>query len=162
MNLIRVRVDDRLIHGQVVVGCCETLGLHRLILANDEVAEDPLQTRLYRSVVPKAIELKILTVDAAASYLRGLDESADRKATLVVLETPQDVSRLIASGAKIAKVILGGIHHHEASREIWPGYFLDEAQMSALRELLHRGISVEVQSIPGARRIDGRAALESH
>ena len=162
MNLIRVRVDDRLIHGQVIVGCCETLRVQRLVLANDEVAEDPLQSRLYRSAVPLGIEVKILDLDAAASFLRGLDESEDTKATLVVLETPQDVARLFASGVKMTRVVLGGIHHHQQSREIWPGYFLDEAQMSALRELLARGISVEVQTIPGARSIDGRAALESH
>lgn len=161
MNLIAVRVDDRLIHGQVVVGCCEFLDVQRLVLANDEAANDPLQSRLFRSAVPPAIELQILSVDAAASYLMGLEKEADQKATLLVLESPQDVSRLVVSGVEIAEVTLGGIHHHLKSREIWPGFFLDDSQLEALRGLLRRGISVAVQTIPGASRIDGRAALEN-
>jgi mannose/fructose/N-acetylgalactosamine-specific phosphotransferase system component IIB len=162
MNLIGVRVDDRLIHGQVVVGCCEFLDVKRLVLANDEAAEDPLQSRLFRSAVPPSIELQILSLHDAVSYFRDLAESADREPTLLVLESPQDVSRLVDGGVEIDEVVLGGIHHHHESREIWPGYFLDDLQMEALRQLSKRGISIAVQSIPGAPRIDGRAALESH
>jgi mannose/fructose/N-acetylgalactosamine-specific phosphotransferase system component IIB len=162
MNLIGVRVDDRLIHGQVVVGCCESLEVKRLVLANDEAAEDPLQSRLFRLAVPPSIDLQILALQDAISYLRDLQESADREPTLLVLESPQDVSRLVDGGVPIDEVVLGGIHHHQESREIWPGYFLDEFQMEALRRLSRRGISIAVQSIPGASRIDGRAALESH
>jgi len=161
MNLVGVRVDDRLIHGQVVVGCCEFLQVKRLVLANEEAADDPLQSRLFRSAVPPSIELEILSLEAAASYLRELERVADQKATLLVLESPEDVLRLVEDGLELSEVVLGGIHHHQKSREIWPGYFLDDTQLEALRALLRRGISVAVQSIPGASRIDGRVALES-
>jgi mannose/fructose/N-acetylgalactosamine-specific phosphotransferase system component IIB len=162
VNLIDVRVDDRLIHGQVVMSCCPSLGVKRLILANDEAAHDSLQTRLYAAAVPRSIKVEILDLDTCSSLLLKLQESEDEVPTLLVVETPQDALFLLERGVRISALKLGGLHHHPASREIWPGYFLDDAQLGALRELQSKGVSIEVQSIPGAPCVDARPALEIH
>ena len=154
MKLAMARVDDRLIHGQVVVACREATGARRLILANDEAASDAMQQRLYRAAVPPPAELEIHGLDGAARRLRELDEAGDEVPTLLVVESPQDMLHLVEEDAPISSVTLGGLHHHPGSRERWPGFYLDDEQEEAVRQLSERGIEVIAQTIPGAPSTD--------
>jgi hypothetical protein len=70
--------------------------------------------------------------------------------TVLVVENPGDLLRLIEGGIPVVRVNLGGAHHREGTRELWPGYYLDEQERVDLTEILARGIGIEVQSIPGA------------
>ena len=66
------RIDDRLIHGQVVVGCCEPLGARRILLVDDPVAMDPFQRKLYRAGVPPEVAVEFLTVAQHAEQQAAL------------------------------------------------------------------------------------------
>jgi len=160
MNLVLARVDDRLIHGQVVVACCPAMGAERIILANDAAAGDELQVRLYRAAVPPSIEVEILSLPAAAGRLRALEESGDEIPTLLVVEDPGDMLTLVAEGAPVAAVNLGGLHHHANSEEFWPGFFLDASQVEAVRRLVEAGVEVYAQTVPGAPKVDARERVE--
>lgn len=161
MKLALTRIDDRLVHGQVIEGCCGPLHVERILLASDEVSRDSLQERLYRAAVPPEVELVVENLRGAARRLQAWDATGDERVTLVVVESPRDLLHLVRDGAPIDRVNLGGLHHREGTREYWPGFYLDEKQAEDLRSILRRGIPIEVQSIPGAACIDAAGALES-
>ncbi len=154
MNLVLARVDDRLIHGQVAIACRDATGARRMILANGEAAADALQRQLYRAAVPPSVELEILDLQEAARRLRELDARGDQVPTLLVTESPQDMLALVEAGAPIRSVNLGGLHHHQGSRERWSGFFLDPEQEQAVRTLLARGIEVIAQTVPRSPAVD--------
>lgn len=153
MNLAQVRVDDRLIHGQVVVGCCGPLSVGRLILAHDAVAADVFQREIYLSSVPPDIQTEVLGLQDAAGRLRQLASSGDGIATMVVVADPPDLLALVEAGAPITEAVLGGLHARAGrDRELFDGLWVSSADLAALRAVRARGIDLVVQSVPGVSR----------
>ena len=71
MSLVLVRVDDRLIHGQVVGGWLPVVQAERIVVVSDLAAADPLQTGMMRLAVPEGVSVDVLSVDAAAVQLKN-------------------------------------------------------------------------------------------
>jgi mannose/fructose/N-acetylgalactosamine-specific phosphotransferase system component IIB len=160
MSVLLARIDDRYIHGQVVVGCCNSLPTRRLILCDDAVAADPFQSRLYAASVPETIEVEILPVAETAERITDLADE-ERAHTIVVTGGCCEMLALCELSPQIEEVCLGGLHHRRDTREVWPGFFLDEEDVRCLRALLDRKIRVVVQSVPGARSEDAATALRA-
>ena len=114
------RIDDRLIHGQVVVGWGQPLDLTFIVLVDDEVASSEWEQELYRMGVPPEMDVHFHTVDEAAERLTGYQQDERRGALLTGdIET---MARLIDQSIKrpLADAILfgelkagGGIAHVE-------------------------------------------------
>jgi mannose/fructose/N-acetylgalactosamine-specific phosphotransferase system component IIB len=154
------RIDDRMIHGQVVVGCCGPLHARRLLLCNDEVAADPLQRRIYAAAVPPEVEVEILDRPSTVRRLQDLDAAGQAASAVLVVANPGDMLWLVRSGCALAEVNVGGLHfRRDRPEELWPGVFVGEVDRSALRDLLALGIRLWVQSVPGAACVDAGPAL---
>ena len=150
MSLLLARVDDRLIHGQVVVGCCGPLRAQRLLLCNDAVAGDEVAQSIYGAAVPPEVAAEFHSLEDAPQRLAELEESGEGRYTILVVETPADMLRLIESGAAIGEVNLGGLHHREErTLEPWPGMYVSEPERAQLRRLLELGVRLRVQGRPG-------------
>ena len=103
------RIDDRLIHGQVVVGWGQPLDLNFIVLVDDEVASSEWEQELYRMGVPPEMEVHFDTVDSAAAKLAEYQRDERRGALLTGdIET---MARLVDRTGAISRVNLGGIHH---------------------------------------------------
>jgi mannose/fructose/N-acetylgalactosamine-specific phosphotransferase system component IIB len=153
------RIDDRLIHGQVVLGCCEALHAARLVLLNDAVAEDRLQTRIYKSAVPPGIECEILGLESGAAYLRSCD---DARPTVVVVGSPLDMATLLRLGTGFDEVFVGGLHRSEGRTQELDstGVFVGKEDRQALASIRRAGVQVRVQSVPGAPAVDLDSLLQ--
>ena len=144
--VIFTRIDDRLIHGQVTVGWGEVLKPDRIILANDEVASNEWEQELYRAAVPPEIEIYVTSVEDAAAMLA--EEEHNGRRTILLVDSPRDVLRLLQRGAHIEKVNVGGLHFREGKHPLLPFVYVDENDLDALRTLCQRGICVECQDVP--------------
>ena len=160
MKLVLSRIDDRLVHGQVVVGCCDSIHVERIVLINDQAASDSLQARLYRAAVPPEIEAEVLDLNSGIERLGTLESEGDTVPTLLVVESPADMRRLVEAGAPIQNVNLGGMHHRAGTREIWSGYFVSDEDITDLRALIDAGIDLQFQTVPGAPSADAARLLE--
>lgn len=145
------RIDDRLIHGQVLVGCCEQLAVRRILLVSSDVAADKSLRDIYLSSVPSDIECRCLDAAGAA---RALAESQDSLPTLVVTGSPAEMLEMVEADAKLGDTICVGGLHHSASRaeELGStGVYVGDEDLRALRALCARGLRVRIQPVPGAR-----------
>jgi mannose/fructose/N-acetylgalactosamine-specific phosphotransferase system component IIB len=146
-----VRVDDRLLHGQVIVGWGQTLNLHPVWLVSDRVARDTSQSTLFRQLIPPEQNGEVVTVaDAADRWVRG--ELKDARA-LLVLETPVDVLKMVRLGAPVKVLSLGGLHFREGREEVLPYIYLSEWDRTTLRELRGLGVKVCCQDLPSTRPV---------
>jgi len=151
VSLAVVRVDDRLIHGQVVVGWGQPLGLGFIALVDDKVRSSGWEQDLYRMGVPPGIEAIFASVDEAAR--RYDDWVKDARIGLVLTG---DIDTLIALSDKVPKlrrVTLGGIHHKPGRSERLRYVYLTADEVAQLRELAKRGIEVVAQDVPTARAV---------
>lgn len=149
MPVVLARIDDRLIHGQVTVGWSERLRPDRIILANNAIAADTWQTRVYSSTVPPHIQVSILPVSKAAATLG--EPGRRRERVLVLVGTPEEMAELVRIGAPISKVNVGGLHFRAGRREMLPFVYVDRQDLKAFSRLLEMGMGLTAQQVPGGR-----------
>ena len=143
------RIDDRLIHGQVVVGWGQPLDLAFIVLVDDEVANSEWEQELYRMGVPPEMDVHFHTVDDAATKLAGYQRDERRGALLT--GDIGTMTRLIELTGSITRVNLGGIHHRIGRTQRLRYVFLAPEEEQALRALASRGVDVSAQDVPAAR-----------
>jgi mannose/fructose/N-acetylgalactosamine-specific phosphotransferase system component IIB len=154
------RIDDRLIHGQVLIGCAEVLGAERLLLINDAAAADDMMRRIYTGCVPAGVAAHVASVDDSIGLLTSWSE--DECPTIVVMGSAADLLALRERGARLDNCCLGGAHYAEPDAvELVSGVFVSPSELAALRSLVRQGEILQVQSVPGALCADLEALLEA-
>ena len=150
MTLVLHRIDDRLIHGQVVVGWGQPLDIRFIVLVDDDVAASEWEQELYRMGAPPEMEVYFLGVDEAIANLSRY--RADARHGMLLTGDIETMRRLVDAGG-ITSINLGGIHHRTGRSQRLRYVFLNENEETALRELAARGVAVTAQDVPGARPI---------
>jgi mannose/fructose/N-acetylgalactosamine-specific phosphotransferase system component IIB len=144
-----VRIDDRLLHGQVAQGWAAVLNSKLIVIANDEVAGDEWLSGLYSDAAPPETRVEVLGVNNAARRFAEFED--DELAAIVLLKDVFDAVRLAESEARVKSVNVGGMHYEDGKRELLPYLFVDERDETALRRLIQLGLNVEAQDVPGGR-----------
>jgi mannose/fructose/N-acetylgalactosamine-specific phosphotransferase system component IIB len=156
---VLVRIDDRLIHGQVTVAWGTWLKCDRIILVNDEVARTPWKRDLYADTDSLGTAVSVLAAD---EFLEGFRAGiwADER-VIVVLESPRDLAELIKEGFRIAEANVGGMHHVPGKRELLPYVYVDDDDLEAMREIAGMGVRLEAKDVPQAAGVDIAGLLET-
>ena len=145
------RIDDRLIHGQVVVGWGQPLDLRFIVLVDDEVASSDGEQELYRMGVPPEMDVYFESVDGAVR--RHAEFAADTRPGLVLTGDIETMRRLVDGVGTIRRVNLGGVHHRAGRVQRLRYVFLAPEEERALRALAARGVNVTAQDVPAARPV---------
>ncbi|MBI3300146.1 MAG: PTS sugar transporter subunit IIB [Elusimicrobia bacterium] len=154
-----VRIDDRLIHGQVVEGWLPVLKVTRVCVVSDAAASDPVQRALMELSLPEGVALEVVTLAAAPSTLKAL--ASDPERVLVLAAGPQEVLALHEAGVPFPSVNVGGLHYAAGTVQLGKALFLDEGDMRSLEALALRGVEVEGRAVPSERSLDVVAAMKA-
>jgi PTS system mannose-specific IIB component/fructoselysine and glucoselysine-specific PTS system IIB component len=145
--ILLARVDDRLIHGQVVHGWGRPLRATLFALVSDELSADPERGELYLVAVPDEAQGRVLSVaEALGATFRA---ETERERTIVLFADVATARRAIEGGFPVAALNLGGLHHAPGKHEILPYVYLSAADRTDLRAIDARGVSVAAQDLPG-------------
>lgn len=145
------RIDDRLIHGQVVVGWGQPLDIDLIVLVDDEVATSDWEQELYRMGVPPEMQVVFESVDSAAATLAG--HASDGRRAILLTADVDTMRRLVESGAEVPAVNVGGIHHREGRTQRLRYVFLAPEEAEGLRAIARHGVRVTARDVPGAREV---------
>jgi mannose/fructose/N-acetylgalactosamine-specific phosphotransferase system component IIB len=145
--LALVRIDDRLIHGQVVGGWLPVVQAERIVVASDRAAADPLQAGLMRLAVPDHVDVDILTLDQVAAQLKSGAWGKER--VMLLLSGVHELDRLMTLGASIQHVNLGGLHDAPGRRMVAPHLAFTREEKEVLARLISEGVSFETRPLPG-------------
>lgn len=151
MTLVLVRVDDRYIHGQVVVGWGHALRADLIVLVDDVVSQSLWEQELYRMGVPPGVGLQFVTVADAEARLTDLAASAQR--VIVLAGDVDTLTRLCARVPAIRRVNIGGIHQAPGRSERLRYVFMSDEEARQLQHLRDQGIEVSAQDVPTARSV---------
>ena len=145
------RIDDRLIHGQVVVGWGQPLHVGFIVLVDDGVRASPWEQDLYRMGVPPEIEVIFASISEAAARFDAWDK--DPRAGIVLAPDVATLAALTENCHRVTRVNVGGIHHRPGRTERLRFVYLSDAEVEQLRRLAARGIEVTAQDVPTARAV---------
>ncbi|HET7240119.1 MAG TPA: PTS sugar transporter subunit IIB [Gemmatimonadales bacterium] len=147
MPIVLCRVDDRLIHGQVVVGWGQALGVARIILVDDQVAGSPWEQDLYRMAVTGEMTIDFASIAEATAAIPGWRDDPRRTVLLTGdLDTMAALHR--ADPAVVHRINLGGVHHRPGRRERLPFLYLTDEEMRRLTSLETAGAEITAQDLP--------------
>jgi PTS system mannose-specific IIB component/fructoselysine and glucoselysine-specific PTS system IIB component len=146
MTVVLCRIDDRLLHGQVVIGWGQPLGVEFIVVVNDQVRQSTWEQELYRMGVPPHIEVRFASIEEARAGWPGW--SADRRRGFVVTSDISTMVSLRAQGADLRRVVVGGIHHRPGRTERLPYVYLTDAELTELQALAETEVDVVAQDLP--------------
>jgi mannose/fructose/N-acetylgalactosamine-specific phosphotransferase system component IIB len=141
-----IRIDDRLIHAQVVIGWGRVLHPDRIVIADDRVAASDWEQSLYAASTPPDVKVSILSLDETVRQLKG--GVFDKEKLILLVAHPRGVIQLMDLGLEIETVNVGGLHYGKGKEKYLDHVYLDEGEKSALRELVKRGVTLEARALP--------------
>jgi mannose/fructose/N-acetylgalactosamine-specific phosphotransferase system component IIB len=145
------RIDDRLIHGQVVVGWAQRLGIGFIVLVDDEVRASDWEQELYRMGVPPSIELIFASVAEAAARLP--EWVRDGRGGIVLTGDVDTMVSLARAMPGRRSVNVGGIHAREGRTERLRYVFLAPEEAAKLKALAAEGVEISAQDVPTAKPV---------
>ncbi|NNG16206.1 MAG: PTS sugar transporter subunit IIB [Gemmatimonadales bacterium] len=152
MPILLYRIDDRLIHGQVVIGWGRPLGIEFIVLVDSEVSASEWEQELYRMAVPQAVEVVFADVEQARTSLT--DWQADPRRGMLLTGTVDSMAAIRGNGGPtIPKINLGGVHHRPGRRQRLPYVYLTDEEYRALIALKEDGIEITAQDVPTTRAV---------
>lgn len=151
MSVVLYRVDERLIHGQVVVGWARRLGPRRIIVVDDDLATDPLEQSIYRTGLPDEVRADFWSVAEAIDRLPAAEESPE--AAFVLTTGLLTMARLVRFGVAFDEVNVGGIHGGEGRKRVLPYVSLNREEERLVDELEQMGVRVVARDVPTATPI---------
>jgi len=150
MPVVVVRIDDRLIHGQIVQGWLKSININKIVVASDSVADDAMQQMLMSMAVPSGVELDIKKVsEAADAFIKG---DYDKENTMILVSNPACVLCMIDKGANIKSVNVGGMHFVHGKRQLLCNLSVDDNDVKNLYEIYSRGVEIEGRILPEDER----------
>ena len=153
MPIVLHRIDERLIHGQVVVGWGSRLHPDRIVVVDDDLAASTWEQELYSLGVPPEITAEFTSVADARARLPKWRIAHDK-----VFVLTRDVRTMAALGEggllRDVEINVGGIHHAPGRRQALPYVFLSDAEEAALRALADSGAHVTARDLPATRPVE--------
>jgi len=147
-----LRVDNRLLHGQVVQFWIPHLGIERLVIGSDAEASDRTMLTVYRMAIPSRIDLSV----AAIPDLVLENDRPGTPSTMILVSDVFDAARAWMCGLEMSRVVVGNVHSAPDRVRITDSVYLSPEEEGALRRMQSAGISVEIQTFPGeALRLAG-------
>ena len=154
MDVQLFRIDDRLIHGQVVLGWAKPLKSERILLCDDEVSQNDWEKELYCTCVPVNLEAMIYGIKETADFLTQANGKGAR--TIVLVKDPGVAMQIVNKGYVPGSINLGGLHFNDHRKKYLPYVYMNNEEVEQIHWLLDKGISIYCQDIPTGRKYDVR------
>ncbi len=150
MPVVLARVDDRLLHGQVVEGWTPYVQADTIVVVSDTVCLEEDRCRLMQLIVPDHIELKVISLEGLGDLLKRSGESR----MLLLFAALNDVISVLESGVELDRINVGNLHNIKGGTEVTPSVYLNSKDLEAVKHLIHKGITVEAREVPDGASLD--------
>jgi mannose/fructose/N-acetylgalactosamine-specific phosphotransferase system component IIB len=156
-NIVLTRIDDRLIHGQVVTAWVKQTKGNRIVIVDDALSKDDFMQKIMRAAAPSGITVEIYSIDSAAEFLSGVPEADER--VLILVKTPQVIEALAEKGVDTGAINLGGMGAKAGREKFHRNISASEEEVACMKRLVDKGRSITMQLVPDERPVDVKGIL---
>lgn len=152
-EIVLARIDDRLIHGQVMTAWLQFTGGNHIMIIDNETAGDEFTKSIMAMAVPNGIKLSVLTVEEAVGKLSG---NLGNDKVILLAKEPQVYLTLFESGINIEEIIIGGMGVRKNRETLYKNIAASKEEKEIFRKILANGINMKIHVIPdqGAQAIE--------
>lgn len=149
-EIVLARIDDRLIHGQVMTAWVQYTGANHIIIVDDQTAADDFVRSVITMAVPRGIGLDILSVKDGADYLKKVKEN---KKIIILAKVPETFLALIEDDVDIKEVIIGGMGASKVRHKFYKNISVTEQERETFRKIVSHHVKLRIQVIPDERSV---------
>lgn len=146
-----IRIDDRLIHGQVVAAWSKVLGIERILVIDDDTAKDIFLSDVMKMVAPSNVELVIITEDKIADVVTKFDQ--DNVNTFILAKYPYVMKKVFESEISFKELDLGGMCARPNRTKLYKQISASPEEVETLREIKNMGVKVYFRVTPDDKEI---------
>lgn len=151
MNITVFRIDERLIHGQIVTAWIAYAEANEIIVADDKAANDEFQKTLLQLATPKHINLKIIGI---AEAIKTITEDTGDTKVLLLVRGPREALQMIEGGVDVKEINIGNINMKKGKKKILGNLWVDDEDITYLTKLSESGIILDIRTVPNERSQD--------
>lgn len=144
-NIVLVRIDERLLHGQIRITWGKFTGANTIIVANDEIAANLVLQAPFKGAAGGEYAVLFRGIDQLIGSIQKADE---RRKILILCKDPVDVSRLVEGGVNFKEVNIGNMHHNAERRQIDKHVSVSDRDIEAFKKIKAHGIESMIQHMP--------------
>ncbi len=146
LDTVLMRIDDRLIHGQVITGWLRQTGASRIIIADDLVAKDQFSLSLFKMASPPGVSVEAYTVDDAIKLLT--DPAVPEQKVIVLAKSPVAPLAMVTQGVKVRLLNVGGMGAKPGRKPYYRNISASPEELQMLRDIQAKGVPVEFRIVP--------------
>lgn len=157
-----MRIDDRLIHGQVAYGWVSALGVNVILVVNDEAKNDQMKAMALNLAKPNNVKLYIRGVEESGEIVQKFSESKKNQVLVLVQNTRDALALIKGSGDAVPEINVGGLRYSEGKKKLTDLVAVDEQDIKNLKSLEELGIKLEIRMLPRDKPKDLSEVLDTH
>lgn len=144
--VIMVRVDDRLLHGQIICSWVPHTKADSLVVASDEAAGDDLVKEIISSCAHKDLDVEVVGVEEAVSEV--LEGCFDKSKVIIIVGNLQDAMRLYEDGMRFTTLNIGNLHHEQDGHMITPSVIVNPRDEEIIERFMSIGVEIDIRAVP--------------
>ena len=158
MSIELVRIDDRLIHGQIATTWINDYNIEQVLIVDDNVVQDKMQQSVISMTAPANVKVKVFGVD---SFICIYKKNPIKRRTMIVLTNSIDAYRLLAGGVQIDYLNVGGMRFLDGRTKIARAVSVTPEEREAFKKIIEMGIDVRIQMIPRDEIVEMKNVIDN-
>lgn len=151
-NIVLTRIDDRLIHGQVMTSWLNYTSANKIMVIDDQTAADPFMKTVLKNAVPGNVGLGVFSIERAAIRLKKGFAVGDK--VIILVKYPKTILELIEKGISFEKLNIGGMGAASGREKFYKNISATEEEKEILKKIIESGCKVEIQIIAEDATVD--------
>ena len=145
-GFVHIRIDDRLIHGQVATRWSTGLKVNRIMVIDDAVAANDAEKAIVRMAAPAGINTSILPFEKAVANIQNGNYDGQR--VMLIVKSPVTLARMLDAGVDLLPVNIGNMSNRPGTTQYKKSISMTEEERAAVDKLLASGLKVTAQMVP--------------
>lgn len=141
-----VRIDDRLIHGQIATQWLKYAHGNKVLIIDDKVPEQAMQVRILKAAAPPGVKVLIKTVEEGIEYCKK--EPKPDESIVMLVKVPEVIEKLVDAGIEINDVILGGMGYKEGKKRLNKNVSAFQEEIDCMKRLASKGANIYYHLVP--------------
>lgn len=157
LNIVLARIDDRLIHGQVMTAWVKNTRADKIIIVDDKVSSDPFLREVIRMAAPADIVMELYGVDKGSEVLMSERKSSEN--VILLVKSPKTILKLCEKGVALKKLNIGGMGAAQGRKPLYKNISASMEERECLKKIMGHNINTFIQIIPDEKSVDLKSLL---
>ncbi len=153
MKIVMCRVDERLVHGQVIASWAKILSIRSILVIDDQLAKDSFMGTVLSMAAPSGVKVELVSVEQAAARIEKEGE-ADGPNTMLLFKSPQYALALVEKGVRMKELNIGNMGAGPSRKAVSRNVYASPGEVEIFKKLLDMGVDVYLQMVQQESRVN--------